>query len=132
MEPFDEGFDRHIHALSGQNLTLDGEVADKRREEPERQLKLLESVLERQRAFDEKEGVELARMGGDMEVSLPEERTCFCVCSGVFVGYLRLIVECSVRRSVHGDRRCCAADVCDSARAAAGTRDMAFVCVLAC
>ncbi|KAH8105471.1 hypothetical protein BXZ70DRAFT_1075444 [Cristinia sonorae] len=77
MEPFDEGLDRHIWTLSGQSLNLDGEVADKRREEPERQVKLLESVLERQRAFDEKEAEELAKMGGDVEMdageTLPEE-----------------------------------------------------------
>jgi len=74
MEPFDEGLDRHIWTLSGQSLNLDGEVADKRREEPERQQKIMEGVLDRQRAFDEKEAAELARMGGDeMEVDLHED-----------------------------------------------------------
>ncbi|TCD71118.1 hypothetical protein EIP91_000212 [Steccherinum ochraceum] len=73
MEPFDEGLDRHIWTLSGQSLNLDGELADKRREEPERQLKLMESILERQRAFDEKEAIELARLGGDVEVEAGED-----------------------------------------------------------
>lgn len=54
-EPFDEGFDRHIWALSDQSLNLDGEIAQYRREEPDRLLKVMQEVLDKQKAVDEKE-----------------------------------------------------------------------------
>lgn len=54
-EPFDEGFDRHIWALSDQSLNLDGEIAKYRREEPDRLLKVMQEILDKQRVVDEKE-----------------------------------------------------------------------------
>lgn len=58
IEPFDESFDRHIWSLADQSLTLDGEVAKKRREEPERIHSLMKSVLDKQKFLDEKEAAE--------------------------------------------------------------------------
>ena len=55
IEPFDESFDRHIWSLSDQSLNLDGEVARERREEPEKMRALMQTILEKQNAVDEKE-----------------------------------------------------------------------------
>ena len=74
IEPFDEGLDQQIWELSGKSLSLDGEVAEKRRKEPEIQLKLMSDVLERQRQFDEKESAELANFAEDAEMVLSEDR----------------------------------------------------------
>lgn len=74
IEPFDEGLDQQIWELSGKSLGLDGEVAERRRKEPEIQLKLMSDVLERQRQFDEKEAAELAKFAEDAEVVLSEDR----------------------------------------------------------
>ncbi|KAL4244562.1 hypothetical protein ABKN59_009996 [Abortiporus biennis] len=55
VEPFDESFDRHIWALSDQKLSLEGEVAKKRREEPANIANLMQGLLEKQRVVDDKE-----------------------------------------------------------------------------
>ncbi|KAH9951410.1 hypothetical protein B0H21DRAFT_718909 [Amylocystis lapponica] len=46
-EPFDEGFDRHIWALSEQSLRWDNENAEKRREKPAEVENLLKDLLDR-------------------------------------------------------------------------------------
>ncbi|KZT03421.1 uncharacterized protein LAESUDRAFT_738283 [Laetiporus sulphureus 93-53] len=52
-EPFDEGFDRHIWALSEQSLKWDKELAARRQKHPVEVERLLEELLNRQRAVDE-------------------------------------------------------------------------------
>ncbi|CAL1702421.1 unnamed protein product [Somion occarium] len=71
-EPFDEGFDRHIWSLSDQSLNLDGEIAKYRREEPDRLLKVMQEILEKQRAIDEKEA-ELLAPDNDVENDIEED-----------------------------------------------------------
>ncbi|PCH39570.1 hypothetical protein WOLCODRAFT_141311 [Wolfiporia cocos MD-104 SS10] len=51
-EPFDEGLDRHIWALSEQSLKWDREIAQKRRETPREVERLIGELLERQREVD--------------------------------------------------------------------------------
>ncbi|KAJ3480358.1 hypothetical protein NLI96_g8410 [Meripilus lineatus] len=62
IEPFDESFDRHIWSLSDQSLNLDGEVARERREEPEKMHALMQTILEKQNAVDEKEAEDIMQV----------------------------------------------------------------------
>ena len=96
-EPFDEGFDRHIWALSDQSLNLDGEIAKFRREEPNRLMKVMQEILDKQRAVDEKEAELLAP--DDIVAEEPEEGACFLgdTCNLCFNCVCSLRQHCSVR-----------------------------------
>ncbi|KAK7681977.1 hypothetical protein QCA50_014940 [Cerrena zonata] len=73
-EPFDEGFDRHIWALSDQSLNLDGEIAKFRREEPDRLSRVMQEILQKQKAIDEKEA-ELLVPDDNVEEEEEEDKT---------------------------------------------------------
>ena len=73
IEPFDEGLDRHIWSLSDQRLQWDGEIARKRREKPDEVQRLMQELLETQRAVDEMEAEEYATVVDD---DRPEEPDC--------------------------------------------------------
>lgn len=65
IEPFDEGLDRHIWSLSDQRLQWDGEIARKRREKPAEVQRLMQELLETQRAVDDMEAEEYAAVVAD-------------------------------------------------------------------
>ena len=61
--------------MSDQSLNLDGEIAKFRREEPDRLMKVMQEILDKQRAVDEKEAELLAP--DDIVAEEPEEGACF-------------------------------------------------------
>ncbi|GJE94025.1 hypothetical protein PsYK624_101930 [Phanerochaete sordida] len=71
IEPFDEGLDRHIWSLSDQRLQWDGEIARKRREKPAEVQRLMQELLETQRAVDDAEAEEYAAVQADEGASAP-------------------------------------------------------------
>ena len=55
IEPFDEGLDRHIWFLSDQSLQWDGEIATKRRTEPQEVRRLVKELIVTQQEVDDEE-----------------------------------------------------------------------------
>ncbi len=93
MEPFDEGFDRHIWSLSDQSLRWDLQIARERRTKPEEIEKQMRELLASQAELDTEEAAALAEVG-EQDVHVAEESTCVTVLS---VGW------CSHSRSVPAD-----------------------------
>ncbi|EMD34493.1 hypothetical protein CERSUDRAFT_141028 [Gelatoporia subvermispora B] len=74
-EPFDEGFDRHIWALSEQSLKWDKEIAEKRRIKPQEAEKLMKELFADRQALDEVLASDLAALEDDIDMAeedLPE------------------------------------------------------------
>jgi len=66
-EPFDEGFDRHIWALSEQSLKWDKEIAEKRRTKPQEAEKLMKELLADRQALDELLAQDLADLDDELD-----------------------------------------------------------------
>ncbi|KAI0076632.1 hypothetical protein K474DRAFT_1644545 [Panus rudis PR-1116 ss-1] len=73
IQPFDEALDRHIWSLSDQSLNLDGEISKNRREDPERIAKMMQEMLEKQRAVDQLEAEVLAQDEDEMVVDQEDD-----------------------------------------------------------
>ncbi|KAI0328089.1 hypothetical protein GY45DRAFT_1326747 [Cubamyces sp. BRFM 1775] len=65
MEPFDEGFDRHIWSLSDQSLRWDLQIAKERRTKPEEIEKQMRELLASQAELDAEEAAAMAEVGED-------------------------------------------------------------------
>ncbi|KAH9857717.1 hypothetical protein C2E23DRAFT_805441 [Lenzites betulinus] len=65
MEPFDEGFDRHIWSLSDQSLRWDLQIAKERRTKPEEIEKQMRELLASQAELDTEEAAALADVAED-------------------------------------------------------------------
>ncbi|CDO74860.1 hypothetical protein BN946_scf185004.g10 [Trametes cinnabarina] len=63
MEPFDEGFDRHIWSLSDQSLRWDLQIAKERRTKPEEIEKQMRDLLASQAELDAEEAAVLDEVG---------------------------------------------------------------------
>lgn len=116
IEPFDEGLDRHIWSLSDQRLQWDGEIAQKRREKPDEVQRLMQELLDNQRAIDDMEAEEYAAVvaeDGSTSHEPDRESTPFALQAGV-------LTESSAGRDVCDRGRHCKKDVCARGRAAAG------------
>ncbi|KAI0831788.1 hypothetical protein BC628DRAFT_1349781 [Trametes gibbosa] len=65
MEPFDEGFDRHIWSLSDQSLRWDLQIAKERRTKPEEIEKQMRELLASQAEVDAEDAAALAEVAED-------------------------------------------------------------------
>ncbi|EIW60717.1 uncharacterized protein TRAVEDRAFT_118764 [Trametes versicolor FP-101664 SS1] len=72
MEPFDEGFDRHIWSLSDQSLRWDLQIARERRTKPEEIERQMRELLASQAELDAEEAAALAEVG-EQDVQVPDE-----------------------------------------------------------
>ncbi|KAL1947475.1 hypothetical protein VTO73DRAFT_14436 [Trametes versicolor] len=72
MEPFDEGFDRHIWSLSDQSLRWDLQIARERRTKPEEIERQMRELLASQAELDAEEAAALAEVG-EQHVQVPDE-----------------------------------------------------------
>ncbi|KAI0637342.1 hypothetical protein C8Q77DRAFT_1207408 [Trametes polyzona] len=72
MEPFDEGFDRHIWSLSDQSLRWDLQIAKERRTKPEEIEKQMRELLASQAELDAEEATALSEIPED-DAPIPEE-----------------------------------------------------------
>lgn len=77
MEPFDEGFDRHIWSLSDQSLRWDLQIARERRTKPEEIERQMRELLASQAELDAEEAAALADVG-ERDVQVPDESTSDC------------------------------------------------------
>ncbi|KAI0654715.1 hypothetical protein C8Q70DRAFT_467442 [Cubamyces menziesii] len=76
MEPFDEGFDRHIWSLSDQSLRWDLQIAKERRTKPEEIEKQMRELLASQAELDAEEAAAMAEVAEEnvqVEEDLPAE-----------------------------------------------------------
>ncbi|KAH9890703.1 hypothetical protein C8Q73DRAFT_793129 [Cubamyces lactineus] len=76
MEPFDEGFDRHIWSLSDQSLRWDLQIAKERRTKPEEIEKQMRELLASQAELDAEEAAAMAEVGEEnvqVEEDLPAD-----------------------------------------------------------
>ncbi|KAI8998973.1 hypothetical protein BD414DRAFT_454287 [Trametes punicea] len=74
MEPFDEGFDRHIWSLSDQSLRWDLQIAKERRSKPEEIEKQMRELLASQAELDAEEAAaldEVAEEDAQVEEDIP-------------------------------------------------------------
>ena len=74
MEPFDEGFDRHIWSLSDQSLRWDLQIAKERRTKPEEIEKQMRELLASQAELDAEEAAAMAEVTEE-NVQVEEDRT---------------------------------------------------------
>ncbi|KAI0648217.1 hypothetical protein C8Q79DRAFT_1008567 [Trametes meyenii] len=72
MEPFDEGFDRHIWSLSDQSLRWDLQIAKERRTKPEDIERQMRELLASQAELDAEEAAALGDVGEE-SVHVPDE-----------------------------------------------------------
>lgn len=120
MEPFDEGFDRHIWSLSDQSLRWDLQIARERRTKPEEIERQMRELLASQAELDAEEAAALTEVGED-DVRIAEESTLRC--SSMSDALLMAFFSSSGGLSTY--RRRCFANVRHRRRAEAG---MAFFC----
>ncbi|KAJ8456577.1 hypothetical protein ONZ51_g12040 [Trametes cubensis] len=76
MEPFDEGFDRHIWSLSDQSLRWDLQIAKERRTKPEEIEKQMRELLASQAELDAEEAAAMAEVAEEnvqVEEDLPAD-----------------------------------------------------------
>ncbi|OCH95202.1 hypothetical protein OBBRIDRAFT_878275 [Obba rivulosa] len=66
-EPFDEGFDRHIWALSEQSLKWDKEIAEKRRTKPQEVERLMRELLADRQGLDDMLAQDMANLEDDLD-----------------------------------------------------------------
>ncbi|KAI0373359.1 hypothetical protein BV20DRAFT_1104433 [Pilatotrama ljubarskyi] len=72
MEPFDEGFDRHIWSLSDQSLRWDLQIARERRTKPEEIERQMRELLASQAELDTEEAAVLDELGEE-DVQIDDE-----------------------------------------------------------
>lgn len=85
-EPFDEGFDRHIWALSEQSLKWDKEIAEKRRTKPQEAEKLMKELLADRQALDELLAQDLADLDDELD-PVNDDRT-LAVCTVAHIMFM--------------------------------------------